>query len=57
MSWKAAAKIACLLVIALPGIIASVQGVSLPPTAQLGIALAGSAAGLILGELDPSYKK
>ena len=57
MSLPVAIKIACLVVIGLPNLIAATQGFTLSPIGNLAVAVAVLAAGLILSELTPSLKR
>ena len=56
MSITSVAKIACLFVIGLPGVVGS-QDLSIPPLISLAMAVAAFAAGLVLSELDPTFRK
>ena len=55
MSLKSVVKVICLAIIAVPNLVAATQGIEMPPVGNLVIALLGTVAGLVMGEIEPGY--
>jgi hypothetical protein len=55
MSVKSIVKVVCLAIIAIPNLVAATQGIEIPPVGNLAIAMLGTVAGLVMGEIEPGY--
>jgi hypothetical protein len=50
-------KVICLAIIGVPQIVASTQGIVVPPVVTLLLGVAGMVAGLVLSEMAPSFRQ
>jgi hypothetical protein len=50
-------KVVCLAVIGVPQIVASTQGIVVPPVVTLLLSVAGMIAGLVMSEMAPSFRQ
>jgi hypothetical protein len=57
MSNAAIVKVVCLAIIGVPQIVASTQGIVVPPVVTLLLGVAGMVAGLVMSEMAPSFRK
>lgn len=57
MSNASLIKVVCLAVIGVPQIVASTQGIVVPPVVTLLLSVAGMIAGLVMSEMAPSFRK
>ena len=57
MSNASLIKVVCLAVIAVPQIVASTQGIVVPPVVTLLLSVAGMIAGLVMSEMAPSFRQ
>lgn len=57
MSNASLIKVVCLAVIGVPQIVASTQGIVVPPVVTLLLSVAGMIAGLVMSEMSPSFRQ
>ena len=57
MSNASLIKVVCLAVIGVPQIVASTQGIVVPPVVTLLLSVAGMIAGLVMSEMAPSFRQ
>lgn len=57
MSNASIVKVICLAIIGVPQIVASTQGIVVPPVVTLLLGVAGMVAGLVMSEMAPSFRQ